>query len=427
MAVGTDIMTHSDVMLKPNPARTVLRPFNLQDPAGYEQYSPRFARIADRVMAMDDDTFDKEFARVHSSLDERHREIDATMHRRFTEVTQQAMGAAGLKARSALIGAYFLEEYSFESAALFNPSMVLHADQSGLPEGAVRFVISLRGIGEGHLSSVTFRTGTWSPDAGFELVPTTNIAMTPEIEQMGDSTSVRVSCMGDHDGMESVLFPVTPAQARGIEDMRMVRLIEDDGTVRVLGTYTAFSGIVARSEMMETYDYKVFELREMSGAAAQSKGMALFPRKIDGRYMALSRQDSENIWLTSSDSLTHWDDGAIIMRPEHFWEFVQIGNCGSPIEIDEGWLVLTHGVGSVRNYCIGAALLDRDNPGIVLGRRTLPLVHPSPAAREGYVPNVVYSCGAIVHDRTLLLPYGVADNFTAFSHVKLDDLLATLE
>ncbi len=427
MAVGTDIMTHSDVILKPDPARTVLRPFDLQDPQGYEQNLPRFQRIAERVMAMDDATFETEFSRVHSSLDKRHRDIDTAMARRFCLVTRQTLDPARIDRRSALIGAYFLEEFSFESAALFNPSMIAHWDQSGLPDGGVRFIISLRGIGEGHLSSVTFRRGTWSAEAGFQLEPLGGMARVPEIEHVDDgSNTVRVSGAGDYDCMESVLFPVTPAQARGIEDMRMVRFVEDDGSLRWLGTYTAFSGTVARSELMESFDFKEFELHEMTGAAAQSKGMALFPRKVGGRYMALSRQDSENIWLTSSDSLTHWDDGAIIVRPAHFWEFVQIGNCGSPIEIDEGWLVLTHGVGSVRNYCIGAVLLDRDDPSKVLGRRTLPLVHPSPAEREGYVPNVVYSCGAMVHDRTLLLPYGVADNFTTFAHVALDELLATL-
>ena len=422
MPSGTDLMTHSPLVLRPDPARTVLRPF---EPGGDTQARTR--RIVERVLAMPQDAFEQEHARVVDSLDERHRDPEAAMRREFEKVKGAVPAGTIPDDRAGLIGAYFLEEYAFEAAALFNPSMVRHRDQSGLPAGGVRFVLALRGIGEGHLSSVTFRVGTWDPAAGFAVEAPSGRAIAPRIEQGHDGDDViRITCEGSDSPSETVIFPITAAQQRGIEDMRLVHFREDDGTERNLGTYTAFGGAEASCELMEAEDFRTFTLRRMTGEAARHKGMALFPRRIGGRFAMLGRQDNENLWLLYSDELTHWEGGERILTPAHFWEFVQIGNCGSPIEIDEGWLVLTHGVGSVRNYCIGAALLDRDDPSKVLGRLSLPLVHPSPKERDGYVPNVVYSCGGLVHDRTLLLPYGVADDFTAFAHVALDDLLPAL-
>ena len=429
MPAGTDIMTHSPVTIHPDPSRTVIRPFVVSDPTGFDhQAVPRVERIADRVLAMHQDTVDFELNRVMTDIGSRHHDFEEVVLRRFETVKGQC-GQDEIPAdRARLIGAYFSQEYAFEAAALFNPSMVPHDDQTGAPDGGIRFVVSLRGIGEGHLSSVTFRTGSWCPREGFAVDPPSRFGVTPTIEE-GDDASDGTICVNFNDSQdpsETVLFPVTEAQQAGIEDMRLVRLIEDDGQVRHLGTYTAYSGSAARCELMEAVDYKRCTLTRMTGAAAERKGIAIFPRKVGGRYAALGRQDNENIWFLQSDSLTDWDQGTKIIAPLHFWEFVQMGNCGSPIEIDEGWLVLTHGVGSVRNYCIGAALLDKDDPTKVLGRMALPLVHPSLDERDGYVPNVVYSCGGIVHDRMLLLPYGVADGFTAFAHCPVDDLLAVL-
>jgi predicted GH43/DUF377 family glycosyl hydrolase len=427
MKRGTDIMNHSDVILRPDPARTVLRPFDVSDPAGFDkQQHSRPQRIAARVLSLDAATVKSELARVMEGLVQRHRDVDAAILRRYEDVKAAAGCADVAEDQARLIGAYFLEEYAFEAAALFNPSMIRSDDQTDAPEGGVRFVMSLRGIGEGHLSSVTFRVGSWDPHHGFRVDPPSEFAVAPRIEAAEGDGSVRILCEDSQNPSETILFPVTEAQQRGIEDMRLVQFVEDDGSVRHLGTYTAFSGVEARCELVEAFDFRRLTMRKMTGEAASRKGMALFPRRIDGQFVMLGRQDNENLWLLRSDSLTHWEGGERILMPKHFWEFVQIGNCGSPIEIDEGWLVLTHGVGSVRNYCIGAALLDRDDPRKVLGRMTLPLVHPSPKERDGYVPNVVYSCGGIVHDRRLLLPYGVADNFTAFADVALDDLLAEL-
>jgi predicted GH43/DUF377 family glycosyl hydrolase len=383
------------------------------------------------VLSLDDAELHTELDRVVSSLSERHRDVEEVLLRRVAEIEGVTIDQAAIgRERSLLIGAYFSEEYSFESAALFNPSMVLHSDQSGLPDGAVRFAMSLRGIGEGHVSSVTFRRGIWGADGEVAIDPPSSIVVSPEIQSVegeGDDALTRIHFPGSKDVSETVLFPVTRSQRQGIEDLRLVRFVEEDGSVHYLGTYTAFSGSVARSEMLRATDFKTFEMVPLRGSAAAAKGMALFPRRIGGRYAMLSRQDNENIWLLFSDDLYTWEGGQKIVTPEWFWEFVQIGNCGSPIEIEEGWLVITHGVGTVRNYCIGACLLDRDDPSKLLKRMTLPLIHPSPKERSGYVPNVVYSCGAMVHDRTLLLPYGIADTLTSFASVPLDTLLATMD
>jgi predicted GH43/DUF377 family glycosyl hydrolase len=241
-----------------------------------------------------------------------------------------------------------------------------------------------------------------------------------------DDPGVRLFCEDCHDLSETVIFPITDHQRHGIEDLRLVRFVDDDGNATYLGTYTAFSGSDIREELLRTTDFQTIDLTALTGSAAQAKGMALFPRKIAGRYAMLGRQDHENIWLLTSNDLYHWEGGARLLSPQWPWEFVQMGNCGSPIEIDEGWLVLTHGVGAVRNYCIGACLLDKTDPGKVLARVTLPLIRPGATERYGYVPNVVYSCGALVHGRLLLLPYAIADNVTTFATVPLDALLAAM-
>lgn len=428
---GTDIMSHSSLILRPDPSRTIIRPFFATDQAPFVvEGHTRAQRIVDRVLSLDEAALCTELARIVTSLSSRHRDVEDVMLRRFSEIEGLTIERDAISRNCAiLIGAYFSEEYSFESAALFNPSIVMHPDQDGLPDGTVRFAMSLRGIGEGHVSSVTFRSGTWGPDNMVVIDELSGTSVSPQIESIeGEDLDkiTRISYEGAEHASECVLFPVTESQRQGIEDMRLVRFVDDDGSVDYLGTYTAYSGAAARSELLRATDFRSFELRPLKGSAAKSKGMALFPRRIGGRYAMLARQDNENIWLLFSDDLYTWDGGEKIIMPKYFWEFYQMGNCGSPIEIEEGWLVLTHGVGSVRNYCIGACLLDRDDPSKVLKRMSLPLVHPSPKERDGYVPNVVYSCGGMVHNRTLLLPYGVADSFATFASVPLDDLLKVM-
>jgi predicted GH43/DUF377 family glycosyl hydrolase len=430
---GTDLMTHSKVILHPDPARTVVRPFEPGDPDGFAvEGRTRPQRIAERILSLDEENLRAELGRITDSFSSRQDDVEDILLRRFEEaVGELGIDGNGLShLRKLVIGGYFCEEYSFEAAALFNPSIVPSHDQSGLPEGAIRFVLSLRGIGEGHVSSVTFRTGTWTPGGDITIDAPHPAGIAPQVERKegeDGSESVFLSCGGARHISETVLFPFTPAQRQGIEDLRLVSFEEDDGRISHLGTYTAFSGLVARSELLRiSDDFHHFEMHQLRGSATQSKGMALFPRRIDGRYVMLGRQDNENIWLMTSDDLFTWEGGEKIIGPAYSWEFVQMGNCGSPLEIDEGWLLITHGVGSARNYCIGASLLDKDDPTRLLKRMRLPLVHPSPKERDGYVPNVVYSCGALIHDRMLLLPYGVADSFTTFATVKVDDLLAAM-
>lgn len=426
----TDIMTYLPIILRPDPARVVIRPFvPADDPAPQDR--PRAQRIADRVLALDTAELGIELDRVTAAVSERHRDLEEVFLRRYHDVNGLLIDHCAISRKQSLLtGAYFSEEYAFEAAALLNPSIVPHPDQTGTAQGDVRFVLSLRGVGEGHVSSVTFRTGICHANGSIVLDTPGLQTITPRIEMIPggapDDPGVRLFCDKDHDLSQTVIFPVTAHQRHGIEDIRLVRFTDDDGNITYYGTYTAFSGEAIRQEILRTTDFKTFELTALRGNAATGKGMALFPHRIDGRYAMLGRQDHENIWLLTSTDLYEWSGGSSIVSPRWPWEYVQIGNCGSPLEIDEGWLVITHGVGPVRNYCIGVCLLDREDPSKLLARSTLPLIRPSPDQRYGYVPNIAYTCGAMVHGRTLVLPYALADSFTTFATVPLDWLLAEM-
>jgi predicted GH43/DUF377 family glycosyl hydrolase len=427
------LITHLDIALHADPARVVIRPFVPadDDPVAGSTGPTRSQRIADRVLGLGETALGVETTRVVSDLSERHRDVGKIMTRRFHEVNGLKIDHCEVDPNIAtLIGAFFSEEYSFEAAALFNPSIVAHPDQSEVPSGCIRFVLSLRAVGEGHISSITFRTGICREDGGVTIDPVSSLAISPRIENIPggvpDDPGNRLTFDGTRDLSEIVIFPVTPYQRHGVEDLRMVRFTDDDGNVTYLGTYTAFSGGEIRQELLRTTDFTTFELSALRGPLTANKGMALFPRHIDGRYAMLGRHDHENIWLLLSSDLYLWESGTKIISPKWIWEFVQIGNCGSPIEIDEGWLVITHGVGAVRNYCIGACLLDKHDPAKMLGRVTIPVLRPTPDERSDYVPNVIYSCGAMVHNRTLVLPYAVADSFTTFATMPLDRLLAEM-
>ncbi|MBP1847511.1 putative GH43/DUF377 family glycosyl hydrolase [Rhizobium petrolearium] len=390
----------------------------------------RANHIVDRVLALDSETAESLLADVLENFDGRHRNLLATFENRAGEMEEAfAAHVAFSKVQRQLIGAYFLHEYSFEASALFNPSIVRHPDQSGVPQGSQRFILSLRAVGEGHVSSLTFRTGLIAADGSVEIEPTARLASTPTLhtrisEYLGEP--IDVSFSSQQHISERVIFPITPAQSNGIEDARFVEF-HDDGQSTFYATYTAYSGKAIRSELLETSDFISFRMTPLKGTAARNKGMALFPRKIDDRYAMIGRQDNENLYLIYSDDLYTWDEGQLILRPKFPWEFVQMGNCGSPIELDEGWLLLTHGVGPVRRYAIGAALLDKKDPSKVLARSKEPLVRPEPSEREGYVPNVVYTCGAMRHNDQIVLPYAVCDTFSNFSTIKISDLLRTLD
>ena len=424
---STSFMRVSKITLRPDASRTVLRPFSPGDPkevlAGEQT---RAQRIADRVLALHDGELDALFDTALGALSARHRDVEGVLQRRFEEVRGgmvDCRGAVGKKAL--LIGAYFTEEYAFESTALFNPSAVVHPSQEGVAEGDTRFIMSLRAIGEGHVSSLTFRTGLWRADDGIHLDDPSDYATGPHVTSPPTDEKRTAELEFDRSlrTSEMVIFPFLPSQGRGIEDTRLCLFTEDDGSTHYKGTFTAFNGMETRQAVLRTNDFRSFVLRGLDGDLWKTKGMAWFPRRIDGRWFMLGRQDNENVWVLSSDDAFTWSGGEKVIEPKAPWEFIQMGNCGSPIEIDEGWLVLTHGVGDVRTYCMGASLLDKKDPTKLLARLTEPLLAPEADERSGYVPNVVYSCGGILRGRKLLLPYGVADQFSAFGVVDVDQLL----
>ena len=417
--------------LRPDPARVIVRPFKpATEPRDLNPTDKtRANHIVDRVLALDPETAANQLADVLENFQGRHRNLLETFESRADEM-EEAFTTHGVfsKIQRQLIGAYFLNEYSFEASALFNPSIVPHPDQSDAPKGGLRFVLSLRAVGEGHVSSLTFRAGTIGADGSLSVDPTARLASSPRIRYRlpgltGDD--VEVIFKPEEDISERVIFPVTRSQSNGIEDARFVEF-GDGARKTYYATYTAYSGTAIRSELIETSDFTSFRMLPLNGTAARNKGMALFPRKIDGKYAMIARQDNENLYLIYSDDLYRWDGGQAILKPQFPWEFVQIGNCGSPIELDEGWLLLTHGVGPVRKYSIGAALLDKNDPSKVLARSSEPLLKPEPSEREGYVPNVVYTCGAMRHNDQIILPYAVSDTFSNFATIKISSLMQAM-
>ncbi|HEU0138483.1 MAG TPA: glycoside hydrolase family 130 protein [Bryobacteraceae bacterium] len=486
MANNSLHVKRTSIILRPDPSRVLLRPFSPGD-------AQRRGEIISRILSIPEEEVCPLLDEVSVEFSSRHSEIRQLFLARFEQIREQLWTDEELpEERKLLIGSYFMAEYSLESAALFNPSIVPHPDQADLPDGALRFIISLRAVGEGHISSLTFRTGILYADNHIEVPPAAGLLTEPrqipnalyekrlfvkKLAEVGltcDFTrrvmkrlkeqftldELREALQGEQfrlpDGMsqedqsasqgiwmlarsnfevqfqpeqrlsERILFPATPAQRNGIEDARFVRVEEDDGTQTYYATFTAFDGRVIMPQLVETSDFLRFRFITLNGPAAQNKGLALFPRKINGLYAMLSRQDNENIFLMLSDNVHFWYERTLLMEPKFPWELIQIGNCGSPIETEAGWLVLSHGVGPLRRYCIGAFLLDRDDPTQVIGRLREPLLEPVENEREGYVPNVVYTCGALLHNGELIIPYGLADYATGFATVPLDDVLAAM-
>jgi predicted GH43/DUF377 family glycosyl hydrolase len=418
--------------LRPDPARVIVRPFKpATEPRDLNPTDKtRANHIVDRVLALDSDAIASQLADVLENFQGRHRNLLETFESR-ADVMEQALAAHSTfsNAQRQLIGAYFLNEYSFEASALFNPSIVPHPDQSDAPQGGLRFILSLRAVGEGHVSSLTFRAGTIAADGSLTVDPTARLASSPRVSRRisnPDGEQVELTFNLEEELSERVIFPVTESQSNGIEDARFVEF-RDENRKTYYATYTAYSGRAIRSELIETRDFMSFRLTPLKGAAARNKGMALFPRRIGGKYAMIARQDNENLYLIYSDDLYTWDGGQAILKPEFPWEFVQIGNCGSPIELDEGWLLLTHGVGPVRKYSIGAALLDKSDPSKVLARAREPLLRPEPSEREGYVPNVVYTCGAMRHNDQIILPYAVSDTFSNFATIRISALMQAMK
>ncbi|MDZ4401792.1 glycoside hydrolase family 130 protein [Prosthecobacter sp.] len=474
-----------NVTFQPESSRVIVRPFIPGKPQ-------IVATILDRALALSEVEADAQLQGILVEFASRHFDIESVLLVHYERVRPQISQQPPLsRVRQLLIGALFSGEYALESAALFNPSIVPHPDQSGVPEGGLRFIMSLRATGEGHISSIEFRTGLIAPDGIISVEPVSRFVTVPEIvpnptykkrrfitklQEMGfegvHATAVMESLaevftlheldesmrrvrreskpvsrdlrralelfrwLADSNYelnfssklamSERIIFPVSANETNGIEDARFVRFTDDDGSILYCATYTAYNGRAILPQFIETQDFLHFRVLTLNGSAVQNKGMALFPRRIDGRYAMLSRQDDENLFIMFSDNLHHWSNPQIILRPSAMWESVKIGNCGSPIETEAGWLVITHGVGPMRKYCIGAALLDLNDPTQVIGRLREPLLCPEGNEREGYVPNVVYSCGSLLHGRELILPYAMSDKASAIVSMSVDELLAAL-
>ena len=418
--------------LRPDPARVVVRPFRPAiEPRDLNPFDRSKANhVVDRVILLEPEAATRQMADVLENFDGRHRNLIDIFENRAAEMEPVfEPHITWSQTQRRLIGAYFLNEYSFEASALFNPSIVRHPDQTGAPQNGCRFILSLRAVGEGHISSLTFRSGSIAADGSVTVDPAARLATVPKVRNLAGGgprgQTIELIFSADNELSERVIFPITEAQSNGIEDARFVEFV-DGAETRYVATYTAYNGRTIHSELLETTDFTSFRMTPLRGPAARNKGMALFPRKIDGRYAMIARQDNQNLYLVYSDDLYTWDEGRSILQPEYPWEFVQIGNCGSPIELDDCWLLLTHGVGPVRRYSIGAVLLDKKDPSKVLARSREPLVYPEPTEREGYVPNVVYSCGALRSGDHIVLPYAVSDTFSTFATIKIAALTQSL-
>lgn len=474
------------IKLLPDSARVIMRPF-------IPGSAPRIAAVIGRALALTEEEVEQELQAVYQGFKSRHFDIESKLFTHYEAVQSHIFTQRPLsRERQLLMGALFSGEYSLESAALFNPSIVPHPDQSEVPPGGLRFIMSLRATGEGHISSIEFRVGIIAGDGSISLTPASQLVTVADIvpnptyrkqsfiiklHEMGFDNGCSSTVMAnlsdqftrsdlgksvDHIRRETlpvtrdvertlgciqwladsnyellfpselavsarIIFPVSSNESNGIEDARFVRFTDDDGTVTYYATYTAYNRRDILPQLIETRDFLHFRVLTLNGGAVQNKGMALFPRRINGRYAMLSRQDDENLFIMLSDYPHYWNDPQILLRPAALWESVKVGNCGSPIETDAGWLVITHGVGPMRKYCIGAILLDLEDPTRVIGRLREPLLSPEGNEREGYVPNVVYSCGSLVHGNELILPYAMSDTATAIASIPLESLLTALK
>ncbi|MGV8118487.1 MAG: glycoside hydrolase family 130 protein [Candidatus Xenobiia bacterium LiM19] len=381
----------------------------------------REKRIIGRILSIPEDECRSLADEVLEEFSMRHRAIGEILISNFNRVTHHLENPEELSPeRRLLIGAYFTHEYSVESTALFNPSIVPHIDQSGLPPRSLRFIISLRAIGEGHISSIVFRSGVIDRDNNILMDPLSHFLEMPHVElnPVYEETFRQESLIS-----ERVIFPVSRDESNGIEDARFVKFTDDDGGIIYFATYTAYNGHSILPMLIETKDFVTFRMCTLNGKAAVGKGMALFPRKINGKYTVVSRQDGENLFIMQSDNLHFWDEKKLLKGPEETWELLQVGNCGSPIETEHGWILLTHGVGYMRKYCIGVVLLDLHDPSKIIGSLRDPLIFPREDEREGYVPNVVYTCGALIHNGELIIPYAVSDTSSGIATVKLESLI----
>ncbi|MFY7653181.1 MAG: response regulator, partial [Chitinophagaceae bacterium] len=476
------------VHLKGDPRRVIARFF-------FPGPESRILSIINKVRNMPEEAAHLTLNQSLREFSSRHRNVSKIFDKHFRRVQDILNGKAGdLNELSAqkklLIGAYFSSEYSIESAAFFNPSMVEDPDQGGLEAGQRRVIISFRATGEGHVSSIVFRGGLLDENNNLEIQTAGRLldeaesirnhiylkdAFKQKINQMGitdalvDVVLAKLKFEFDYNDLnraieetkheinanedqqktlrsitwfsyahyeitfsldtgisDRVIFPISSEESNGIEDARFVKFTDDDGRERYYATYTAYNGRSIVPKLIETKDFCSFKIMPIYGENAQNKGMAIFPRKINGQFVMLARIDGVNNFIMYSNNINLWGEAIKIQSPSFPWEFIQVGNCGSPIETKHGWLVITHGVGTMRKYCIGAMLLDLNDPSKIIGELPEPLIMPNDLEREGYVPNVVYSCGSIINNNELIIPYAMSDTSSTYATIKIDELLEHL-
>ena len=443
----------------------------------------RVERIIKRVLSLSEEKAKQELDRVIDSFSNRHKNIWDAFDKNYNLIKNYIPKNTQISNnRRALLGAYFSSEYSIQAAAFFNPSIIAHPDQSDLPEGSLRFILSFRSVGEGHISSIEFRSGVVDKNCDFvfdkvsrfaerakiasnpvydkttfflklaemqspeniiskkvcdllsdefllsDLIAVLRIVIDSEHRDIGENitwlakSNYELQFKLNQELSEKIIFPASQNDSNGLEDARFVRFVDDNDVVTYYATYTAYNGHRILPQILETKDFLTFKMITLNGKFSKNKGMALFPRKINGQYMMISRIDGENLYLMSSDNIHFWHNAQLLKEPENEWEFVQIGNCGSPIETEKGWILLTHGVGAMREYCIGVILLNLEDPSKVIGSMMEPLLLPLEEEREGYVPNVVYSCGSIIHNDELIIPYAMSDTCSGIVTVPLTEL-----
>lgn len=405
----------------------------------YIESRERLQNIVSRVRALSDEEKAKVYQDAIALFSARHKNFDTLLENNFNRLNERlSLGIKFDTAEGRLLAAYFSKEYSTQSAALFNPSIVRHPQQAGVDEGELRILLSLRATGESHISSIAFREGKILNDGTVLMEADSPYCVSP-VKHQGYfherlasnpamiESNYDIEFSGDESITERVIFPLSPAEMNGIEDVRFVEFSQEDGARKYLGTYTAYNGRRVSPMLIETADFKKFEIRSLHGRGAIDKGKAIFPRKINGQYVICSRIDGENLFIMRSDDLYTWDNSAMLRSPKLPWEFIQLGNCGSPIETPEGWLLITHAVGAFRRYVLSALLLDKENPEKVIAALDAPLIEPDESEREGYVPNVVYSCGSLLYGDELYIPYAMSDSVSGMATCKLTDLLQQMK
>lgn len=480
-----------DKKFQPDYSRVIIKPHVPKE-------DDRVKAIITRVLNLSEEQVETILERVITSFSNRHKNIWDAFDSNFNEVSRLIPENTQMSDnRRALLGAYFSSEYSIQAAAFFNPSIVPHPDQSGVADGCLRFILSFRSVGEGHISSIEFRSGVVDGCGDFtfdkvsryaqranvasnpiydkttfffklnemqnseseseqaknakneisnmvytllpeqfllsDLIAVLQMVIDSEHKDVGDNimwlakSNYELQFKADQELSEKIIFPASQNDSNGIEDARFVRFVDDDGSITYYATYTAYNGHNILPQIIETKDFHTFKMITLNGEFSKNKGMALFPRKINGKYMMISRVDGENLYLMSSDNIHFWQKAELLKKPENDWEFVQIGNCGSPIETDKGWILITHGVGPMREYSIGIILLDIENPSKIIGNMNEPLLCCTSEEREGYVPNVVYSCGSIIHNDNLIIPYAMSDTCSGIVTISVSELFNNIE